>query len=106
MVARIAPSPINANVAIGDATPHATTSSPQQRHDNKPSQPLYPAERIAQDDGERPAPPPPARPGDAFAAAVISGQLSPRPTTPQELQRRLGAWTPPNSPLRLIDRNA
>lgn len=105
MVARIAPSPISTNVTIGDASPHALT--PHQQRQDKQAPPVFPAEQVAQGDGEgRPVAPPPPRPGDAFAAAIISGQLSPRPTTPQELQRRLGAWTPPNSPLRLIDRNA
>lgn len=53
------------------------------------------------------APPPPTPPGEAFAAAVISGQLAPKPVTPEELRQRLGsAWQPPTSPLRLMDKIA
>ena len=44
---------------------------------------------------------------EAFAAAVIAGQLPPRPMTPEQLRQRLGAaWQPPASPLRLMDRSA
>lgn len=40
-------------------------------------------------------PPPAPPPGAAFATALISGQLSPKPTTEQEIQLRLGSAKPP-----------
>jgi hypothetical protein len=55
-----------------------------------------------------PLPAPPAPPGTAFAAAVLSGALPPKPQTPEEVFLRLGnnEWTPPDSALRLTDRTA
>lgn len=107
MVARIAPSPISSSVAIGDAFPHASeatlpppSSGQQQQRGFSPG-----AER--QIVAQNVAPPPPTFPGEAFAAAVIAGQLPPRPITPEQLRQRLGsAWQPPASPLRLMDRSA
>lgn len=104
MVARIAPSPISTAVAVGDASTHAPTSEvvsnggpSRQNH-----QPFEQPQQAAQNN---PSPPPPSPPGEAFAAAVIAGQLPPRPTTMRELQQRLGsAWQPPSSPLHLVDR--
>jgi hypothetical protein len=45
-------------------------------------------------------------PGTAFAAAVLSGALPPRPQTAQEVFMRLGSagWSPPDSDFRLADR--
>jgi len=53
-----------------------------------------------------PAMPPPAPPpGAAFAVALITGQLPPRPTTERELQMRLGsADLPAQGSLALHDR--
>lgn len=51
-----------------------------------------------------PLPPLPDPPGTAYVAAVLSGALSPRPVTPQEIYRRTGEWTPPDSPFRLADK--
>jgi hypothetical protein len=50
-------------------------------------------------------PPLPNPPGTAFAAAVISGALSPKPETPEEIFLRLGnaSWSPTESGLRLAD---
>jgi hypothetical protein len=54
-----------------------------------------------------PLPAPPDPPGTIFAAAVIAGALSPKPETPEEVFLRLGgAWSPPDSDLRLTDRTA
>ena len=52
--------------------------------------------------------PPPAEPsGAAYVRAVISGALSPRPTTAQELFARVGTgWVPPESEYRLADKTA
>ncbi|MGN6486487.1 MAG: hypothetical protein ACTHLT_01540 [Devosia sp.] len=50
-----------------------------------------------------PAPAPP--PGAAFAVALITGQLPPRPTSEHELQMRLGsAELPAQGSLALHDR--
>jgi hypothetical protein len=51
---------------------------------------------------------PPAEPsGAAYVRAVISGALSPRPTTAQELFTRVGTgWVPPESEYRLADKTA
>ena len=103
MVARIAPSPIVTSVAFGGAdvgalnsVPPATASRSTLTGSQEPSHQL-----VSQ------AAPPPAPPGEAFAAAVIAGQLSPRPTTTAELARRLGStWQAPASSLRLLDRSA
>jgi len=56
------------------------------------------------------APPPPVpleQPGTDYVRAVISGALSPRPTTAQELFARTGStWMPPESEYRLADKTA
>lgn len=104
MVARIAPSPINASVATGDALTHAPTSEAQLTRQQQPQHQTFQPEpqNMAAN-----VPPPPSFPGEAFAAAVIAGQLPPRPITPEQLRQRLGsAWQPPVSPLRLMDRTA
>ncbi|MBL8593113.1 MAG: hypothetical protein JNK01_10535 [Devosia sp.] len=50
-----------------------------------------------------PAPPPP--PGSAFAAALLSGQLPPKPTSDREIILRLGsADLPAQGSLALHDR--
>lgn len=51
---------------------------------------------------------PPAEPsGAAYVRAVLSGALSPRPTTAQELFARVGTgWVPPESEYRLADKTA
>lgn len=53
-------------------------------------------------------PEPPSEPsGAAYVRAVISGALSPRPTTAQELFARVGTgWVPPESEYRLADKTA
>jgi hypothetical protein len=104
MVARIAPSPITTSVAIGDAINHAVPSpSTGNGRNSSPHHEYEP--QVAINSGPS-APLPPSPPGEAFAAAVIAGQLAPRPVTPDQLRQRLGsAWQPPASPLRLMDRN-
>lgn len=45
--------------------------------------------------------------GAAYVRAVISGALSPRPTSAQELFARVGTgWVPPESEYRLADKTA
>lgn len=54
---------------------------------------------------EPPAPLPIEPPGSAYVRAVISGALSPRPTSAQELFTRVGTgWVPPESEYRLTDK--
>jgi hypothetical protein len=54
-----------------------------------------------------PVEPPQEQPGAAYVRAVISGALSPRPTTAQELFARTGTgWVPPESEYRLADKTA
>lgn len=109
MVARIAPSPIGSPVAIGDALAHAAgTALPSPSFSQQQS-------GFASSFGNRDTAQNtagnvlalPAPPGEAFAAAVIAGQLPPVPLTQEQLRQRLGsAWQPPASPLRLMDRSA
>ena len=66
-------------------------------------------EGIAEHNSPEPAPvePPTEQPGAAYVRAVISGALSPRPTTAQELFARTGTgWVPPESEYRLADKTA
>ena len=54
-----------------------------------------------------PAPMPLEQPGTDYVRAVLSGALSPRPTTAQELFMRTGTgWVPPESEYRLADKTA
>lgn len=47
----------------------------------------------------------PLPPGAMFAAAIIAGQLSPKPESLEEVFLRAGiSWTPPDSGLRLADK--
>jgi hypothetical protein len=105
MVARIAPSPITTSVAIGDALTHAPV--PAAISNGGPSrQNNQTFEQTRQTAQINVAVLPPSPPGEAFAAAVIAGQLPPRPVSPEQLRQRLGsAWQPPASPLRLMDRS-
>lgn len=106
MSARIAPEPIKSQsravadfrsrTALGDSggrtrrQDHAEDDAAQQEA-AEPQLALVPA----------PAPPP----GAAFAVALITGQLPPRPTSEHELQMRLGsAELPAQGSLALHDR--
>jgi hypothetical protein len=104
MVARIAPSPITTSVASSDALAHAVDPGFSPTTNGRFNGGGFaPGREIAQ----APPPPPVPPPGEAFAAAVIAGQLPPVPVTPEQLRQRLGsAWQPPASPLRLMDRTA
>ena len=107
MSARIAPEPISA--AVGSAVnyrsrPASSDSAPQQQPDHTatnaaaapPAQHALPIKE---------APPPPPPPGAAFAVALISGQLPPRPTSEREIMMRLGsADLPSQGSLALHDR--
>jgi hypothetical protein len=66
-------------------------------------------EGLVENNTPEPAPvePPKEQPGAAYVRAVISGALSPRPTTAQELFARTGTgWVPPESEYRLADKTA
>lgn len=105
MVARIAPSPITTNVAIGDGLGHVPTPSVPNGGDDQQNQPAFAHTEPAKQVAANVPPPPPTPPGEAFAAAVIAGQLPPVPVSPEQLKQRLGtAWQPPSSPFRLMDR--
>jgi hypothetical protein len=52
-----------------------------------------------------PIPSPPDPPGTAYVAALLSGALSPRPASIEEVVLRSGKrWTPPDSLFRLADK--
>ena len=105
MVARIAPSPIVTSVASSEAQTQAVadSSSIASGSFGGGSNALATMHDVAQSTPSLP----PGPPGEAFAAALIAGQLPPRPMTPEQLRQRLGsAWQPPASPLRLMDRTA
>ena len=103
MSARIAPEPIQANVAGTGYRPSlfdSMTKTPQQpaqaetRSKTESSAPT----------GLAPLPAPPAPPGSVFAVALLSGQLSPKPTSEREILQRLGsAKLPAQGSLALRD---
>lgn len=106
MVVRIAPSPISSALAIGDGMPHAADTLVARGQYRSPAGAAFTG-REQQNGSPAETMPPPTPPGEAFAAAVISGQLAPRPITTDELRQRLGAsWQPPSSPLHLMDKIA
>jgi hypothetical protein len=105
MVARIAPSPIVSTVASSEPLAQAVAANfaPTANTSSNGNSAFAAHDDVAQ----ATPPPPPSPPGEAFAAAIIAGQLPPRPMTPEQLRQRLGsAWQPPASPLRLMDRSA
>lgn len=106
MVARIAPSPIVTSVASSEALTQAVdASSPSSASGSfgSGSNAFATTHDVAHSTPSLPR----GQPGEAFAAALIAGQLPPRPMTPEQLRQRLGsAWQPPASPLRLMDRTA
>jgi hypothetical protein len=105
MVARIAPSPIVSTVASSEPLAQAVAANfaPTANTSSNGNSAFAAHDHVAQ----ATPPPPPSPPGEAFAAAIIAGQLPPRPMTPEQLRQRLGsAWQPPASPLRLMDRSA
>lgn len=103
----IAPEPISAAIPAGTERQSrmATGNRPEpavvppvpSRHESVPLQ-SSPADVLP------PLPAPPDPPGTAYVAAVLSGALSPKPTSAREVFLRVGEWTPPDSPLRLADK--
>ncbi len=106
MSARIAPEPIsNGYGAVSDYRPRAARGdSSAASSEQAPTNNAPPQQQPAQ--AQMPAMPPPAPPpGAAFAVALITGQLPPRPTSERELQMRLGsADLPAQGSLALHDR--
>lgn len=106
MSARSAPEPVG--TALATAADHrprsfATESQVARVLGNAAAADGEAASRLA--DTPPPLPLPPDPPGTMFAAAVMAGALPPKPTTPEEIFLRLGsAWQPPESDLRLADR--
>lgn len=108
MSARIAPEPVSSVIASAPDFRSRTHTADTSQPGTRPGGPA--AEREAEvriPDVLPPLPLPPDPPGMMFAAAVMSGALSPRPVTPQEIFLRLGsAWQAPESGLHLADRKA
>jgi hypothetical protein len=105
MSARIAPDPISMGLwAICDyrsRTLHGDSYAAPD-HPDAPSL-LPPQNTLAQTLPPLPAPPP--APGSAFAAALLSGQLPPKPRSEREIILRLGsADLPAQGSLALHDR--
>jgi len=106
MSARIAPEPIRTGLgAVADFRSRSmlgdSHSAPEQQDQPPPQEPRQ--MRFADTLPPIPTPPPP--PGSAFAAALLSGQLPPKPTTEREIMLRLGsADLPAQGSLALHDR--
>lgn len=87
---------------LGLGQPHPQQAAPQGRAIKQGAAPEA-------DAPETPAPPavPAEEPlprGAMFAAAIIAGQLSPKPESMEEVALRAGiGWTPPDSDFRLTD---
>lgn len=106
MSARIAPEAIsNGYSAPADHRPRkkdGDSGSTPHRHAQGRSG-GQPQQQTAQPPATMPPPPPPT--GAAFAVALITGQLPPKPTTEREFQMRMGnAELPAQGSLALHDR--
>jgi hypothetical protein len=109
MSARIAPEPVSSVIASApDFRSRAHTADTSHPGGTRPGGPMPEPEAESRvPEVLPPLPLPPDPPGMMFAAAVMSGALSPRPVTPQEVFLRLGsAWQAPESGLHLADRKA
>jgi len=106
MSARIAPEPISTGLgAVGDYRSRSLLGNSYQppEHDL----PTAPADEAlaAAPQNLPPLPAPPAPAGSAFAVALLSGQLPPKPTSEREVILRLGsADLPAQGSLALTDR--
>jgi hypothetical protein len=104
MSARIAPEPIHSGLgAIADYRSRSllgdSYSGPEPDAPPPPPAPTPISETLP------PLPTPPAPPGSAFAAALLSGQLPPKPRSEREMLLRLGsAELPAQGSLALHDR--
>ena len=104
MSARIAPEPINTGLgAVADYRSRTLLGDSQMGSDQPDTPPPPPQNTLAQLLPPLPAPPHP--PGSAFAAALLAGQLPPKPTSDREIILRLGsADLPAQGSLALHDR--
>ena len=103
MSARIAPEPIQANVAGTGYRPTLFDSMTKSPPQPTPPDTTSKAESSAPT-GLAPLPAPLAPPGSVFAVALLSGQLSPKPTSEREIMQRLGsAKLPAQGSLALRD---
>lgn len=106
MSARTALEPISNGIGTVSGNRSRTVRSdshalPQQNAGGQPAKPE--PQQAAQPQITMPPPAPP--PGAAFAVALITGQLPPKPTSERELQMRLGsADLPAQGSLALHDR--
>lgn len=105
MSARIAPEPISTGLgAVGDYRSRSLlrdADAGSDQHEAPGESPAHAA--LAQALPALPAPPAP--PGSAFATALLSGQLPPKPTSEREIMLRLGsAELPAQGSLALHDR--
>jgi hypothetical protein len=111
MSARIAPEPVSAGShVVGDYRPRTTkgdsptadtttTASGSRQHSMQLQKTSSAADILP------PLPTPPKPPGSAFAVALMTGQLQPRPTSVREMQMRLGsAELPAQGSLALHDK--
>lgn len=103
MSARIAPEPISTGLgAVADYRSRAASRDSGASAREQPQQQTEPPSP-QQQAMQLPLPVPP--PGAAFAVALISGQLPPKPTSERELIQRLGsADLPAQGSLALHDR--
>jgi hypothetical protein len=102
----IAPEPISATIPSGTGRQSRMAMG---EHPLPPATPpdrgrASPSLKEALADILPPLPPPPDPPGTAYVAAVLSGALSPKPTSAQEVFLRVGEWAPPDSSLHLADK--
>ena len=105
MSARIAPEPISTGLgAVADYRSRTLLGDSNTAPDQPDTPPPPPPQNtLAQLLPPLPAPPPP--PGSAFAAALLAGQLPPKPTSDREIILRLGsADLPAQGSLALHDR--
>ena len=104
MSARIAPEPINTGLGAVADYRSRTLLGDSRNGSDQPDTPPPPSQNSAAHLlPPLPAPPPP--PGSAFAAAILSGQLPPKPTSDREIILRLGsADLPAQGSLALHDR--
>lgn len=104
MSARIAPERISTGLgAVGDYRSRTLLRDPNPQPEQHETPPPPAQTSLAEILPALPAPPPP--PGSAFTAALLSGQLPPKPKSERETILRLGsADLPAQGSLALHDR--
>ena len=104
VVARIAPEPIDPNVAVSDFRSRATDPSAAQQQASLLDDPLPPVPTPV----PAPVPAPVIQsPIQAYAASLVASEMPVQPVTPAEFRLRSNTGCQaPDSPLRLTDRRA